>query len=79
MHHGETHGILIGPHSSNILSEIILTVVDRKLYEKHYRYVRAIDDYIAMLKVTRMHNVLLLILRKHYMNLTYTSIIRKQK
>ena len=50
MHHGETHGILIGPHSSNILSEIILTVVDRKLYEKGYRYVRAIDDYDCYVK-----------------------------
>lgn len=50
MHHGETHGILIGPHSSNLLSEIILTVVDRKLYEKGYRYVRAIDDYDCYVK-----------------------------
>lgn len=45
MHNGETHGLLIGPHSSNLLSEIILTVVDKKLYDKGYRYVRNIDDY----------------------------------
>lgn len=45
MHNGETHGILIGPHASNLLSEIILTVIDKKLYDKGYRYVRAIDDY----------------------------------
>lgn len=45
MRNGETHGLLIGPHSSNLLSEIILTVVDKKLYEKGYRYVRSIDDY----------------------------------
>lgn len=45
MCNGETHGLLIGPHASNLLSEIILTVVDKKLYEKGYRYIRNIDDY----------------------------------
>jgi hypothetical protein len=42
---GETHGILIGSHSSNLISEIILTVVDKEMYDKSYRYVRNIDDY----------------------------------
>ena len=45
MRNGETHGLLIGPHSSNLLSEIILTVVDKKLYDMGYRYFRNIDDY----------------------------------
>ena len=45
MHNGETHGILIGPHVSNLLSEIILTVIDKILYNKGYRYIRNIDDY----------------------------------
>lgn len=45
MHNGETHGLLIGPHASNLLAEIILTVVDNKLYKEGYRYVRNIDDY----------------------------------
>ena len=45
MRNGETHGLLIGPHTSNLLSEIILTVVDKKLYDKGYRYTRNIDDY----------------------------------
>ncbi len=45
MRNGETHGLLIGPHASNLLSEIILTVVDKKLYDKGYRYSRNIDDY----------------------------------
>lgn len=45
MRNGETHGLLIGPHASNLLSEIILTAVDKKLYDKGYRYVRNIDDY----------------------------------
>lgn len=40
----ETHGFLIGPHASNLLSEIILTVVDSELSKK-WDYVRNIDDY----------------------------------
>ena len=45
MKNGETHGLLIGPYASNLLSEVILTVVDKKLYDKGYRYYRNIDDY----------------------------------
>jgi len=41
----ETHGILIGPHTSNIISEIVLTSVDYILYLKNYKFVRYIDDY----------------------------------
>lgn len=41
---GETHGFLIGPHASNLLSEIILTVVDKQLGDK-WDYIRNIDDY----------------------------------
>lgn len=40
----ETNGILIGPHASNLISEIILTRVDQKLMET-YSYQRNIDDY----------------------------------
>lgn len=42
---GETHGILIGSHSSNLISEIILTAIDRAMYDKDYRFIRMIDDY----------------------------------
>ena len=42
---GETHGLLIGPYASNLLSEIILTTIDKKLYDMGYRYYRNIDDY----------------------------------
>jgi hypothetical protein len=42
----QTNGLLIGPHSSNILSEIILTTVDDALLKKGYqRLNRHIDDY----------------------------------
>lgn len=42
---GETHGLLIGPHTSNLLSELILTEIDRKLFDDGFRFVRDIDDY----------------------------------
>lgn len=41
---GETHGLLIGPHTSNILSEIILCRIDETLAAK-WNYVRSIDDF----------------------------------
>ena len=46
----ETHGILIGPHVSNLLSEIILVVIDNELYQKGYRFVRNIDDYTCFVE-----------------------------
>ena len=42
---GETHGLLIGPHASNLLAEIILTRVDETLVNKGHEFVRYIDDY----------------------------------
>lgn len=39
----ETHGILIGPHASNLVSEMILCRVDSELSGK-WRYVRHVDD-----------------------------------
>ena len=48
---GETNGILVGPHTSNVTSEIILTAVDLKLQtEKFDRVIRKIDDYIYFAK-----------------------------
>ena len=42
----QTNGLLIGPHASNIISEIILTEIDFQLQEKGYSKVkRYIDDY----------------------------------
>ncbi|MCQ2081358.1 MAG: RNA-directed DNA polymerase [Lachnospiraceae bacterium] len=46
---GETHGLLIGPHTSNILSEIILCKIDFEL-KKKYEYIRNIDDYSCFVK-----------------------------
>lgn len=45
----ETHGFLIGPHVSNLLSEIILVDIDEKLSAK-WNYIRKIDDYSCYVK-----------------------------
>lgn len=42
---GETHGLLIGPHVSNLLSEIIMVKIDKNMYDRGWRYIRNIDDY----------------------------------
>ena len=46
---GETHGILIGPHTSSILSEIVLCRIDEKLCSE-WDYIRNIDDYCCYVK-----------------------------
>lgn len=43
---GQTNGLLIGPHASNIISEIILTRIDDELLRNGYKKLkRHIDDY----------------------------------
>jgi hypothetical protein len=43
---GQTNGLLIGPHTSNIIAELVLTCVDSALLKKGYtRLTRHIDDY----------------------------------
>ena len=42
----QTNGLLIGPHTSNVISEVILTDIDVRLAKKCYtRVARHIDDY----------------------------------
>ena len=44
----QTNGLLIGPHTSNVISELILTDIDRKLIDHgHTRLHRHIDDYTS--------------------------------
>lgn len=43
--YGETNGVLIGPHSSNLISEIILVSVDCELVRRGFKFMRNIDDY----------------------------------
>ena len=43
---GQTNGIIIGPHTSNVISEIILTKIDLEMNKKGYKqFTRHIDDY----------------------------------
>lgn len=39
------NGLLIGQHSSNLISEIILTKIDNELQKKYDKFIRHIDDY----------------------------------
>lgn len=48
MRNGETHGLMIGPHASNLLAELILTKVDKSLSDKGYQFIRNIDDYTCV-------------------------------
>lgn len=41
----ETNGILTGPFTSRIFSEIILAAIDKNLREKNYVFRRYVDDY----------------------------------
>ena len=41
----ETIGIPIGPNTSNLLAELVLSEIDKELLAKGYSYVRFIDDY----------------------------------
>ncbi len=42
---GQTNGLLIGPHTSNVMAELVLARIDRELVKCHGRYKRHIDDY----------------------------------
>ena len=53
---GETQGLLIGPHASNLLSEIILTSIDEKLHTKSWKYIRHIDDYTCFVENYKQAN-----------------------
>ncbi|WP_407534703.1 RNA-directed DNA polymerase [Elizabethkingia miricola] len=43
--YGETNGLLIGPHSSNLISELILCCIDNQLLNRKYSFYRNVDDY----------------------------------
>ena len=45
---GETHGILIGAHAYNLVSEIVLVVIDYHLVKRGYKFIRHIDDYTCL-------------------------------
>ena len=43
--YSETNGLVIGPYSSRIISEIILGAIDKILSDKKYEFSRFVDDY----------------------------------
>jgi hypothetical protein len=43
----ETQGITIGPATSTVIVELILGVVDKRLREEKYEFVRYVDDYVC--------------------------------
>lgn len=47
--YGETDGLLIGPYASNLIAEIVLVCIDKKLGKK-YEFIRSIDDYECYVK-----------------------------
>jgi hypothetical protein len=75
----ETNGLLIGPHSSNVFSEIILTVVDEKLWDKGYRFVRYIDDYTCYLDSYEKAEMFLLDLASELKEFELTVNAKKTK
>lgn len=60
----ETHGLLIGPHTSNIISEIILCVVDEHLVNSGWKFIRNIDDYTCYVENELQANEFLVELQK---------------
>ncbi|MFC1787203.1 RNA-directed DNA polymerase [Halobacteriota archaeon] len=43
----ETNGVPLGPATSNIISELILARIDKKLNDEGFEFIRFIDDYNA--------------------------------
>lgn len=41
----ETNGIVVGPYSSRIISEIVLCGLDKELEEEKFKFTRYVDDY----------------------------------
>ncbi len=41
----ETNGIIVGPYTSRIISEIILARIDKDLLQKEFNFKRYVDDY----------------------------------
>ena len=71
---GETHGVLIGPHASNLIGEIILTCVDSELAGR-WKYIRNIDDYTCYVEDREKAQLFLVelatALRKYDLTLNY--------
>lgn len=76
---GETHGLLIGPHASNLLSELILTVIDKRLYDAGWRYIRNIDDYTCYVDTYESGQKFLIALGEELRNFDLSLNFKKTK
>jgi len=78
----ETGGILIGPHASNLISEIILTRIDEILYKNNYSFIRTIDDYTCYVdtydKAERFLSDLKDALAEYNLSLNYKKVAIKE-
>lgn len=88
MNNNETKGIITGPISSEICSEIILSFIDYKLsklisnkYNDEIEYTRYVDDYKIYskdkLKLKSFKNDLVKILRKYRLDINQKTKFRK--
>jgi hypothetical protein len=75
---GETNGLLIGPHSSNLLSEIILSCIDDKLSSK-YKYIRNIDDFTCYVPTEQEANKFILNISSNLKDYEMTINTKKTK
>lgn len=78
MQYGETDGLIIGPHSSNIVSEIILCKIDKKLSDD-WIFIRHIDDYEAYADSENEANKFLTDLQRELRNYNLTLNHKKTK
>ena len=78
MKDGQTHGLLIGPHASNLLSEMILCAVDAELCPR-WKYVRNIDDYTCYVNSYDEAQTFLYELEKHLRTYELSLNPRKTK
>ena len=82
----ETCGLLIGPHASNLLSEIILTRVDEAMWNHraidHFTYTRSIDDYTCYANSHKDAELFLALLKdelaKFHLSLNYKKVSIKE-
>ncbi|AFA47673.1 hypothetical protein Awo_c08820 [Acetobacterium woodii DSM 1030] len=68
----ETHGLLIGPHTSNLIAEILLVVIDDNLFKKGYQFIRNIDDYTCYVENSEMADRFLLDLSEQLRDFDFT-------
>jgi hypothetical protein len=76
IHDGETHGLIIGPHASNLLSEIILTKIDQELHKNDFKFIRNIDDYSCFVETYEKGRRFLVVLHEQ---LRYYGLLLNNK